>query len=390
MEEQISSWNGDFTMKKQSMKKVIVCGLMTVVMLATNLQVVNAAVKFVWPVPSNREVWSGYGNGHEGLDIIGADGAEIIAAAAGKIEMIYTGCKNYDGAEKGVYCNTLGICNPSKSFHKSGFCNSAYGNAVILKHDDGTWTSYAHLESVAAGLKIGDRVSSGQVLGYMGSTGKSYGTHLHFEMRTGSGSGDEFWLANDFDPLTRVQPTDGMAPDTQAPVITDVQVYDITEEGYWVSCYVTDDRGVDRVQFPAWTVANGQDDLVSDWDKNSVVSGDIWGSYVSFYVASTVHRWEGGDYITHIYAFDTAGNKAAAVVPTVTLPWREYIDGIGDVNFDGVVNAVDALLTLKYVVDIEEFDSEQMARGDFDSSGNVDAMDALNMLKVSVKLIELP
>lgn len=377
-------------MNKQRVKKTIICAMMVVAMLTTGLQRVSAAVTFIWPVPDNRSVYSQYGNGHEGLDIIGADGMKVVAAAAGKIEMIYTGCKNYDGAEKQEYCKELGICKPSKSFHKSGFCNSAYGNAVILKHDDGTWTSYAHLESVAAGLNIGDRVSSGQVLGYMGSTGKSYGTHLHFEMRTGEGSGDQFWLAEDFDPLTRVDTTSGMAPDTQAPVISNVEVYDITENGYYVSCYVTDDRGVDRVQFPTWTIANGQDDLAKDWSTNSVVSGDILGDYVSFYVSSNEHRWEGGEYTTHIYAFDMAGNKATVIVPSVRLPWREYIHGIGDTNFDEAVNSMDALLTLKYVVHIEEFDSEQLARADIDNNGRVDAMDALNILKISVKLIELP
>lgn len=377
-------------MRRINLKKAVACGVLVLAVLAGRVSFTEAAVQFVWPVPSHRDVFSGFGNGHQGLDIIGADGCEIIAAAAGRVEMIYTGCKNYDGAEKGAYCNTLGICNPSKSFHRSGFCNSAYGNAVILKHDDGTWTSYAHLQAVAAGLKIGDRVSSGQVLGYMGSTGKSYGTHLHFEMRTGSGSGDEFWLADAYDPLSRVKPSDGLPPDTNSPVISNIQVYDVTKDGYWVSCYVTDDRGVDRVQFPTWTVAGGQDDLAKNWTTNRAVSGDIWGDYVSFYVSAGAHRYEGGEYITHIYAFDSAGNKATAVVPTVTVPWRQYAEGVGDVDLDGIVSPADALLTLKQVVGIAQLDQQQMLRADVNGDSQLSASDALDILKISVKLIVLP
>lgn len=381
-------------MKKFSLKNALVCGLLSLTMVAASMQAMPteaSEVKFIWPVPSNRSVYAGYGNGHEGLDIIGADGCEIIAAAAGKIEKIYTGCTNYDGAEKGILCKDLGTCTPSKSFHRSGFCNSAYGNAVILKHDDGTWTSYAHLEYVTKGLKEGQRVGAGQVLGGMGSTGKSYGTHLHFEMRKGEGSGDQFWLCDDFDPLTRVKPTDGLPPDTEAPVISNVQVYDVTEAGYWVSCYVSDNRDIARVQFPTWTVANGQDDIAKNWNTNSQVSGNVyWDGYVSFYVSTAAHRREGGEYITHIYAFDSAGNKTSAVVPTVNVPWYEYVDGVGDVNFDGSVTASDALDTLRYVVRLGDFDEEQKLRADIDSNNWVDASDALSILQICVNLIVLP
>ncbi|MEY4602113.1 MAG: hypothetical protein RL292_54, partial [Candidatus Parcubacteria bacterium] len=52
---------------------------------------------------------------------------------------------------------------------------------VVIKHGNGTQTLYAHLSGVQ--VSVGDTVSQGQVIGNMGSTGKSTGTHLHFEVR---------------------------------------------------------------------------------------------------------------------------------------------------------------------------------------------------------------
>ena len=60
------------------------------------------------------------------------------------------------------------------------------GNQLIIKHDDGTTSGYAHLENFAA--KEGDRVNAGSVIGYVGSTGVATGPHLHFTYRDASGN----------------------------------------------------------------------------------------------------------------------------------------------------------------------------------------------------------
>ena len=56
-----------------------------------------------------------------------------------------------------------------------------YGNDVSVSHGDGTSTLYAHMNSRA--VKEGDVVTQGQVLGYVGATGRTTGNHLHFEVR---------------------------------------------------------------------------------------------------------------------------------------------------------------------------------------------------------------
>jgi len=59
----------------------------------------------------------------------------------------------------------------------------ALGNAVYIKHGSNYVTVYAHLSSFARGLRASSKVRKGQVIGYVGSTGRSTGPHLHYELR---------------------------------------------------------------------------------------------------------------------------------------------------------------------------------------------------------------
>ena len=58
-----------------------------------------------------------------------------------------------------------------------------YGRVVILQHGGSQSTLYAHLNGFAKGIRNGARVSQGQVIGYVGSTGLASGPHLHYEFR---------------------------------------------------------------------------------------------------------------------------------------------------------------------------------------------------------------
>ncbi|MBZ4318297.1 M23 family metallopeptidase [Streptomyces huiliensis] len=69
-----------------------------------------------------------------------------------------------------------------KAGGNGGGDGAAYGNAIVIKHDDNTYSQYAHLSSVA--VQVGQSVTAGQQIGLSGSTGNSSGPHLHFEIRT--------------------------------------------------------------------------------------------------------------------------------------------------------------------------------------------------------------
>ena len=60
--------------------------------------------------------------------------------------------------------------------------NASYGNYCIISHGNGYATLYAHQKQLPL-VKVGDTVEKGQVIGYVGNTGNSYGAHLHFELR---------------------------------------------------------------------------------------------------------------------------------------------------------------------------------------------------------------
>ena len=87
--------------------------------------------------------------------------------------------------------------------------------------------------------------------------------------------------------------------------------YEITKSAgkYKISVKVSDDYALDKVLFPTWTSKNGQDDIV--WGK-----GTINGDTVTYTVDFKDHKYETGQYITHIYAYDKAGQYAMIALPT--------------------------------------------------------------------------
>ena len=64
---------------------------------------------------------------------------------------------------------------------KAGWCGGG-GNCVVIKHNSTYQTIYAHMSKFAKGIRSGVRVKQGQTIGYVGSTGKSTGPHLHYEV----------------------------------------------------------------------------------------------------------------------------------------------------------------------------------------------------------------
>ena len=60
--------------------------------------------------------------------------------------------------------------------------NGGYGRYVRIRHNSIYQTAYAHMRRIAKGIKAGVRVQQGQIIGYVGSSGRSTGPHLHYEI----------------------------------------------------------------------------------------------------------------------------------------------------------------------------------------------------------------
>jgi murein DD-endopeptidase MepM/ murein hydrolase activator NlpD len=61
--------------------------------------------------------------------------------------------------------------------------DGSYGNLVVLRHENGYSTAYAHMSRIAKGMRPGVQISQGQIIGYVGATGRATGPHLHYEVR---------------------------------------------------------------------------------------------------------------------------------------------------------------------------------------------------------------
>ena len=92
----------------------------------------------------------GYNLVHQGTDFAAKTGTPVMASGNGVVEFAGT--------------------------------NGAYGKYIRIRHNSTYKTAYAHLNGYAKGVRKGQRVSQGQIIGYVGSTGRSTGPHLHYEV----------------------------------------------------------------------------------------------------------------------------------------------------------------------------------------------------------------
>ncbi len=109
---------------------------------------------FIWPVPQYSYCSRWYSSGHKGVDICAPAGTPIYASSSGVV---------------------------SRAGYERAGAGSGYGYGVIINHGNGYSTVYAHCLSLA--VSAGQSVSQGQLIGYVGSTGRSTGNHCHFEIR---------------------------------------------------------------------------------------------------------------------------------------------------------------------------------------------------------------
>ena len=115
---------------------------------------ITGSGQFIWPVPGYRNCSRWYGGSHKGVDICAAAGTPIYASAGGTV---------------------------TKAGYNRAGAGNGYGNSIIINHGNGYTTVYAHCLSLV--VHAGQSVKQGQLIGYVGSTGRSSGNHCHFEIR---------------------------------------------------------------------------------------------------------------------------------------------------------------------------------------------------------------
>jgi len=116
------------------------------------LPVMNLVLDFTFLVPCTTFLFTG--GRHRGVDICAPAGTPIYASAGGTVT--------------------------KAGYNKAG-AGTGYGYSVIINHGGGTATVYARCLSLT--VSAGQTVKQGQLIGYLGSTGRSTGNHCHFEIR---------------------------------------------------------------------------------------------------------------------------------------------------------------------------------------------------------------
>lgn len=112
------------------------------------------------------------------------DGARITSGFGMRNHPILGFTKMHKGIDFGVPTGTPIQAAGDGAVEIAGF-NGSYGNYVRLRHGSNVGTAYAHMSRIATGIKPGKHVSQGQIIGFVGTTGRSTGAHLHYEVLRG-------------------------------------------------------------------------------------------------------------------------------------------------------------------------------------------------------------
>ena len=134
---------------------------------------------------------------------------------------------------------------------------------------------------------------------------------IYARLWDGTNAGEEIYK-----PITNIDKT--------APTATNIEIKNVTPAGYDVYVYGVKDNGsgVNRVQFPTWTEAKGQDDIQPNWQTGASSKGtkQADGTTWVYHVNITDHKTEAGEYNTHIYAYDNLENGKCIGTQKVTIP----------------------------------------------------------------------
>lgn len=264
---------------------IILCILFSINISAATL------TGYVWPA-SDVSMSQGYyppGNSaghstHRGIDITGAYGTPIKAVNSGTVV-----CASKDSTSANSYCYN---CTATGA-----------GYHVLIRHNDGLLSIYSHLSDI--NVSTGASVTAGQIIGKMGSTGNSTGTHLHFAMYRNS-----FRNENSVNPLSFISP------------FSNITATNITNTSATLYAYFgASATNIDSAGFYIGTSTSNMKKYSETINSNGVDSN---GNYITHLYYST-SKWHGSlepatkyyykfwmkaydtVYETDIYTFTTAG-----------------------------------------------------------------------------------
>lgn len=160
--QNVKSVNGDISYVDPVGKEVLKTSIPKIISIGTKfVPNIGSTGSWRWPTDSGYTISSYYGyrtfagtrEFHSAIDIAGTGrGSNVYATNNGVIEI-----RSY---------------------------NSSYGNYIMINHNNGYYSLYAHMSSFNGNFSVGSTVSRGDVIGYVGDTGRASGPHLHYEIRT--------------------------------------------------------------------------------------------------------------------------------------------------------------------------------------------------------------
>lgn len=250
------------------------------------------AANYTWPLKTSINIsreftGSNCKTQHTGCDFSCSLGNDVYAIADGTVVTATDyGCtgSHYGGTPA---CSKGSSCPAAKA---SSDGKGSYANRICIDHGNGVYSFYAHLSTGTFKVKSGDRARQGQLIAKTGTSGKSTGPHLHFEIRVGGNSTN--YAKNPRNYLTKVNPV----PNTVT-----------TTPSIWKN---SDSYTVGNSATLTWnSVDNATGYWLSVWYKGEqIVTTQVSGS--SEY---TLNNLGEGEYTAYITAYNDSSSKQSSV-----------------------------------------------------------------------------
>ena len=250
------------------------------------------AANYTWPLKTSINIsreftGSNYKTQHTGCDFSCSLGNDVYAIADGTVVTATDyGCtgSHYGGTPA---CSKGSSCPAAKA---SSDGKGSYANRICIDHGNGVYSFYAHLSTGTFKVKSGDRVRQGQLIAKTGTSGKSTGPHLHFEIRVGGNSTN--YAKNPRNYLTKVNPV----PNTVT-----------TTPSIWKN---SDSYTVGNSATLTW---NSVDNATAYWLVVWYKGEQIVTTQVSGSSEYTLNNLGEGEYTAYITAYNDSSSKQGSV-----------------------------------------------------------------------------